>query len=184
MQSKIKTVSLLFRVLFQICFIVIPVVHILSWIKAPNPLYFISQNTGVIFRALPEGMKIMAPLSLSTKIAGFLCDSIPVVVGEIIFYFLIKLFFLYEKGEIFLLQNVNYIKKIGYGLLALQILRPISEGLVTGVITWQNPPGFRRISMTFSGTDFVLLVTAFLIILVAWIMAEGCRLQEEQQLTV
>lgn len=183
MQMKIRKVSLLFRVLFQICFIVIPLVHIIDWTKAPEAFY-LGKGTGIILRAIPESVPIMAPLSITTRIYGFLASAIPVITGEFIFYCLIKLFYLYEQGEIFSLKNVGYIKKTGYGLLALQLLRPIAEGLLTAIVTWGNPPGFRRISMTFSGTDMVLLITAFLIILIGWIMAEGCRLQEEQQFTI
>jgi hypothetical protein len=51
-------------------------------------------------------------------------------------------------------------------------------------MTWQNPPGHRAATLSLSSIDIATLLTAILIILISWIMAEGCRLREEQQLTI
>jgi len=184
MQPKIKRVSLLFKLLFQAVFIVLPLAHIISWISAPTPIFLLGQGSGFILRIIPESTPILHTLSLHTKLWGFLVSGIPVVVMECMVYFLIKLFGLYQRGEIFTLQNVKYLKKIGYALLIVQLARPICEGFLTMIVTWHNPPGHRIASVTMQGLDLTLILTAFLIILISWIMAEGCRLREEQQLTI
>jgi hypothetical protein len=181
MQAKIKIVSLFFRLLFQIGLVAVPLVHIISWIYAPQ---VIGENIGFAMRVLPEEVKILYQLGASTKFFGFLIDMIPIVIIEFMLYFLIRLFRLYEQGEIFSLINVNYIKKIGYILFIFQLLSPITNGLLTGVLTWHNPPGHRYIAISLSGINIAMLLTASLIILISWIMSEGCRLREEQQLTI
>jgi hypothetical protein len=97
---------------------------------------------------------------------------------------LIKLFSLYAKGEIFSLNNVRYIKNIGYALLIGQIVHPIYQGLMGLVLTWHNPPGHRFASVTFDQVNLGILLVALLVILISWIMAEGCKLQEEQKLVI
>lgn len=180
-QAKIKKVSSIFRWLFLVLLIAVPLVHILSWLNAPVP---IDLSGGFFISVVPQGMKILHPLSFSTKLVGFLIGAIPVVLIEFILYFLIKLFKLYEQAEIFSIQNVNYIKKIGNTLLITQIVTIICNGFLSVVLTLNNPHGLRTLVLTISGMHISLILTAFIIILIAWIMAEGCQLRDEQQLTI
>ncbi|HVV69114.1 MAG TPA: DUF2975 domain-containing protein [Gammaproteobacteria bacterium] len=182
-QTRIKKVSRIFRWLFQILFIVIPIVHILAWINAPMPID-VSGKFGFFINVIPKGTEILHPLSVSTRIYSGLVSAIPMLLLELIVYFLIRLFKLYEQGQIFSLQNVKYIKKTGYALLIFQIVRPLSDGFLTALLTWGNGHGHRYATITVSGTDLSMVLTAFIIILVSWIMTEGCRLREEQQLTI
>lgn len=182
-QAKIKKVSLIFRWLFAALLIAVPLVHILSWLNAPVPID-ISGKLGFFISTVPNGVQVLHPLSLSTKIYGFLISTILVVIIECILYFLIRLFKLYENVEIFSIQNVKYIKRIGYALLITQIASIICDGFLSLILTWNNPHGFRSVIVTISGTNICLILTAFIIILISWIMAEGCRLREEQQLTI
>ena len=180
-QAKIKKVSSIFRWLFLVLLIAVPLVHILSWLNAPVP---IDLSGGFFISVVPQGVKILYPLSFSTKLVGFLIGAIPVVLIEFILYFLIKLFKLYEQAEIFSIQNVNYIKKIGNTLLITQIVTIICNGFLSVVLTLNNPHGLRTLVLTISGMHISLILTAFIIILIAWIMAEGCQLRDEQQLTI
>lgn len=102
----------------------------------------------------------------------------------ITFYFLIKLFQLYERTEIFTLRNVTYIRNIGYAMLVKQLLNPVYQGLITGALTFNNPHGYRYATIGFGSTDLIAIVTALIIILVSWIMAEGCKLNDEQKYIV
>ena len=69
-------------------------------------------------------------------------------------------------------------------MLLTQIAAIVCNGFLSGVLTWNNPHGFRTIKVTLSGMHVSIILTAFLIILIAWIMAEGCQLRDEQQLTI
>lgn len=188
MQSNIKKVSCFFRILFQIVFVALPLMHIIAWINAPAPISLfgslLGANSEFVIRIIPEGVKILHTLSSSTKFFGFLVSAIPLIVVEFIFYYLIKLFRLYEKSEIFSQKNVGYIKKTGYALLIAQLAKPICEGFLSAILTWQNPHGYRYAEVSLGGLNLAMVLVAFLIILISWIMAEGCRLREEQQLTI
>jgi hypothetical protein len=101
-----------------------------------------------------------------------------------ILYSLIKLFGLYSKGEIFSVNSVKHIRNIGYALLITQIVNPLYEGLMGLALTWHNPHGHRFASVTLNQTNLGIIFVALIVILVSWIMAEGCKLREEQQLTI
>jgi hypothetical protein len=180
--NKIKRVSLCFRMLFQIAFITLPILVILSWIKAPAPLLTMAGDIAI--NMIPHDYPILHPLSTTTHLLGFLVSMIPVTVTLFTLHYLIKLFGLYEKGEIFSLQNVNLIRNIGYTLFIGQLINPIYDVLISLTLTWNNPPGHRLASITVDQTNIGILLVAFMVILISWIMAEAYKLREEQQLTI
>lgn len=194
--NRIKNVSLFFRVVFQIIFIALPILLIVSWIYAPDELKlfigFIKLNAipatyrgthTFTAQGIPE-KAILHTLSTSEKILGCLVSVIPMMVKMFVLYFLIKLFKMYEKGEIFSLNHVRYIRNIGYTLLIGQLIEPFYQFAMGVILTIHNPPHHRYAAITFDQTNIGILLTALLVILISWIMAEGCKLREEQQLTI
>lgn len=191
--QKIKKVSKIFRVLFQIAFIIIPCLLAISWINAPHDLDWswlagtsITKESGFAYNTIPANIKFLVAheLSVNTKIYGFLISLIPITMHLIIMYFLIKLFKLYEQGEIFSSKNVKYIRSIAYAMLIGQALNPIYEGLLSLALTWGNPPGHRVAIVSLDGANIAVIIIAMLIILISWIMAEGYKLHEDQTYTV
>lgn len=188
--NRIKRVSLLFRVIFQIMFITAPLLLIYAWINSPESLVMMGGaiNMSFIPRAYTSmgshGSSILHVLSYSERWMGFCMSAIPLLIELYILHALIKLFKLYEKGEIFSINNVLYIRNIGYALLLGQIVNPFYEALMGLILTWHNPPGHRLVAITLDQTNVGILFTALLVILISWIMAEVCKLREEQQLTI
>lgn len=194
--EKIRRVSLYFRMIFQLIFIALPVLLVVSWIYAPESLVLLH---GIIhLDAIPanySGMHVFSSqgvpekallhtLSVSEKILGCLVSAIPMVVNMFILFMLIKLFRLYEKGEIFTVNNVKYLRNIGYALLIGQLIDPAYQFVMGIVLTLHNPPHHRFASITLDQTNIGIVFTALLVILISWIMLEAYKLREEQQLTV
>lgn len=188
--NKIKRISWFFRVVFQFLLIIIPIISIAGWMFAPSSLDMHRGGLGVSLIPLSytsmgsHGNAILHSLSLLEKFLGFSVGAIPMAIELFILYSLIKLFKLYERGEIFLLDNVCYLRNIGYALLLGQMLNPLYEFAMGMVLTFRNPPGHRFASITIDQTNVGMILIAFLVILISWIMVEGCKLREEQQLTV
>lgn len=180
--NKIKNVSLFFRIVFQILFVASPIVLMIGWIQAPQPLRLFDSLIRMNF--IPNDYPVMHTLSVTERLLGFLVNMLPTAVELFILYSLIQLFKMYGKGEIFSLNNVRYIRNIGYALIVGQLINPIYQCLMGVVITIHNPHGYRYCSITVDQTNIGLLLMAVIVILVSWIMAEGCKLREEQQLTV
>lgn len=94
------------------------------------------------------------------------------LLGVISFYRLLNL---YEQGVIFSAANVREMKRLGTYLAGYGILAVTASALYTGGIS------------PFTLLDFVAspwIVAGGAINLVAWIMDEGRKIQEEQELTV
>lgn len=182
-QAKIKKVSFIFRWLFIAIMIALPIINLILWINAPTPID-ISGKFGFLMDIVPKGVKVLHPLSWSTKLYGFLVSLIPILIIEFLLYSLVQLFRHYEKAEIFTLKNVSYIKRIGIALLLNQIVNVICNGALSGILSWNNPHGYRVIVLTLSGINLSLLLMACIIILISWVMSEGYRLKMEQQLTI
>lgn len=171
---------------FQICLFLAPLLLILSWIYATQQT-FQSSHPNLFLSPVPQNLlttPVLAALNPLTKLLGFLVSCIPLSIDMLMFYFLIQLFKLYERGEIFTSNNVKYLRNIGYAMLASQLVQPIYQALVTFVLTMNNPKGHRLISIGFGSTDIMLLLTASIIILISWVMAEGYKLNDEQKYIV
>jgi hypothetical protein len=179
--NKIMLVSRLFRVLFQITFVAVPVCLILYWWNAPSPLLILGNSTFIdlIPHEMPNFPMILQ-LSTQTKILGFLVSLIPATLILVVCYFLIKLFRLYEKNEIFSLNNISYLRKVAAVVIVGELVfLPIYQGLLSLVLTWHYHSHFVVFTINFS-----ILLLSLLLVLISWIMAEGCKLQDEQQYTV
>lgn len=194
--NNIKKVSFYLRSLFQILFITLPFLTFISWLYAPEPLIFFQDLFRIdaipeVYRglhmysknALPQPV-LLPVLSLTEKSLGFLISLIPTLIDLFILYSLIKLFKCYEQEEIFSLNNIGYIRNIAYGLLLSEMVNPIYQFFIGIILTFHNPPGHHFASISLSQTNIGMVLTAVLVILISWIMAEGLKLREEQQLTI
>jgi len=152
--------------------------QIAGWTYAPKPI--------AIFNVIPvhyQGLVLHA-LDLNSKIAGFFLSSPSLIIKLIVVYSLIKLFYLYEHHEFFSHKNVLYIRNAGYALLILEIIKPVTDFFLGFILTLHNPPGFRIAMMTMSETNIGVILTSLIIILISWIMTEGRKLNDEQQLII
>ncbi len=182
--NKIQRVSLFLRFVFQIAFVVLPLMLALYWIFAPQLNLNSMRYNLPIISFIPDGIEILHPITGTDALWGFLIGLLPTTIEMMILYFLIKLFKLYEQGKIFTLPNVECLKKIGICMLINQGASLIYEALISFVLTMHNPAGHRMASVFFGTYDIYNIVTAIMVIVISWIMAEGCKLHEEQQLTV
>ncbi len=180
--KNIQYVSRFYKWLFQIMFCILPIIYVVFWINAPSPIF--SEVYGFSMSFVPDEILITQALTKGTKMLGFMVGLIPLSIHLFTLYFLIVLFKQFERNNIFAKINVHYIKRIGYTVLAGQLLNPLYQALISPVLTWHNPPGQRVVTITLSGTNLGLLLTSLLIILISWIMAEGYKLKEEQDYTV
>lgn len=187
--DKIKRVSMCFRIFFQILIMTIPCILIFAWSTTPESIVIMDGWINMSF--IPQAYMtagsqhhVLHVLSHSEKILGFFISAIPMIINMYIVYLLIKLFKMYERSEIFSINNVRTISNIGYAMLLGQIIDPIYQALMGLVLTWHNPPGQRLMAVTLDQTNVGIVITALLVILISWIMAEGQHLREEQQLTI
>jgi len=157
--NRIQIASLIFRVLNGIGFLLtaycVPA-FLLSW-PPPYPDTFkivISENH--IYTSFADMPQ--AVLGLWLVKMGLLMACMAVFD---------RLFLLYGKGILFSARNINYIRFLGYYLILDWVVDYQMQGALHGI--------------ALSTTQIYI---GFLIIFIAWIMDEGRKIHEEQELTV
>lgn len=176
--TKLQYISRLLRILFQLGFLIIPIIHIIAWVFGPE-IMLGGERAGISLFAFPRDISLTHALTIHTRIAGFLIGLLPTIVEMYLCYFLIKLFRCYESNEIFSLNVARYTRNIGIILLIQIVAEIIYLILIHLLLATTN-----NISINFSSVNFGSILLALFIILNSWIMIEGYKLREEQQLTI
>ena len=182
--DNIIKISRFMQFICAILLLAYPVLVILYWVYAPNPIAIGSPDMNFHLSFIPPGTPILYTLDLKTKLIGFAATLIPVAVDMLLIYCLIRLFNLYKNAQIFVIDSAKYIKKTAYFLLLSQIIHPLYHATIMAIITWNNPANARYFTLHFDETNIGIILIALIIILVSWVMVEGCKLQQEQDLTV
>ena len=107
------------------------------------------------------------------------------IASAVLAWFCYKLFGLYSHGELFSSKVVSYIRRIGYTYFLMAALAFFSQ-----MISLHSGKG--DLPLTSYHLDWAIYVwglagalfPASLIIFIAWIMDEGRKIREEQELTV
>ncbi len=167
--NRIKIVSRIFRTLIGICAVFFTLVAIFAVIES----IAVSSGSKVV-----PGESMTVHITFSPHQAYSVPFDMPLPVqflgsmhlcllgfGAII---LIRLFKLYERGSFFAIGNVRCIKILG--------LIVVGDGLIQTALEFLPPNKSVEISNN--------LALGLLILLIAWIMDEGRKIQEEQELTV
>lgn len=154
---------------------VIPLATCLMWLFI-NKLPWISQEI------LPDFVQL--PLPLSIRLAGLAVTMIPVGIMIYGITTLIHLFRLYQCGKIFQSENVACLKRLSGTILVLGVTGIITDTLLSVVLTLHHPPGEHMITFGMTDKDITLFILGYVLMTIARVMQEGCRLQQEQSLTV
>lgn len=175
-RERIRRASRRLRYLLLVVFYSMPVINALVWLSMnsfPEDIYS---------NMLPH--YVIMPLPVYTRILGFLVVMIPTGVAMAGLHYLMNLFKLYEKGEIFQPANVLCFRNLSWVLIWWFLAGVIHRSLLTLAITLHNPPGQRRISLDLSSADLTALLIGGVLAVIAWVMEEGRKLQEDQDLIV
>ena len=181
--KKIQQTSKFFRILFQIVFFTLPALYLISWMNGGEAIVWGTKSSLALY-PFPRVLGLSYVLTTKTLIFGMLTSLITLLPKMFLFYFLIMLFRSYERGNIFSLENVMTIKKVGIMLIVTQVANVIFDVLISLVMTMNNPPGYHMIGLHLATNNLGIALIGAVIILVSWIMAEGYKLHVDQELTV
>lgn len=181
--EKIRKYSKFLKIFFwvSLCFMVIMPIIMWSLYPFPEVIRKTMMAYGFAPTVIPDGIKILYPMTWSVKILGLMADIIPTIALAYVFFNLTKLFSAFEHNHIFEVNNVKIIRSIGWGLIVNQILSPISEALVTAIVSWKNPHGYGVIKVSLGPANFGIIILAIITLVIAWIFLEAVKLREENQ---
>ena len=129
-------------------------------------------------------VRVTQDLSGWTRFFAFLCDLMPLAAMIYGLRRLRDLFGYYENGLVFTEQNVDCFRSLGRGLIAWVICNVGRNMLLSIVLTLSNPPGQRLIAIGLYSADFVGIFVGIIILIIAWVMDEARKIQEDQALII
>lgn len=177
--NKIKSISKKFRIIFQIACVVIPIFNLVVWI------FYERLPKEITLTLLPHSLNLdQININTGTKLLVCLVSMMEISIVLYALNQLIRLFKNYEQNIIFSLSNVICYKKLGISIFIWVVFNKIAELLISFILTFQNTAGHRMIAVRFDAADLAALAVGGVIILIAWIMNEGHKLEEEQALII
>jgi hypothetical protein len=175
-KERIQRASRRLRYLLMAVFWAMPVINAFVWIFMNRLPEMMTSEMLPYFARLP--------LPASARLMGFLVVMIPTGVAMTGAYHLMRLFELYERGEIFKLSNVHCYKKLSRLLIWWFVAGILCRSLLSVVLTLHHPPGQRMITFGLSSSNLTILLLGLILAVITWVMEEGRKLQEDQDLTV
>lgn len=155
---------------------------LLAIIPLAVALYWLSFNS--IDWSLPRviedlNTQPLKPVTAATLLIGFAVTMLPASLLMYGFSQLRKLFRLYSLGNIFTTANCICLRNLSIALLAWTPVRMLFDALISVALTISNPPGQRFLSISIEERELTTLFLGFIFLVVAWVMGEACRLQDE-----
>ncbi len=181
--SKIQIQSRRVRLLSQSLFVITPIMVCYYWLTVNTPYDFLT-SLGIIHLSYDIDTLTQQPLTLPTRLlaigAGLLLSSIVMYALAV----LIRLFRNYEKGDVFSLANAQSYQKLGYCLFYWVAGSVVYGALMSVILSFNNPPGERILSVSFVGMDVLTLIFGFIVLIISWVMKEGYILADENSHTI
>ncbi len=175
-KERIQRASRRLRGLLLTIVCLLPVINALVWL-------FINSFPEMMYRKMLPYFVSM-PLPVSARIMGFVVTMLPTGIAMIGGYYLMRLFRLYEQGLIFRNSNVRCFKTLSRVLIWWFAVGIVHKSLLSIALTLHHPPGQRMITVELGSPDLTALLLGAILAVIAWVMEEGRKLQEDQDFTV
>ena len=186
--QKIKNVSQLGSLIATILLLTMPLFYIAKWILIDHAIIKQLSALGVCF-AIKGPTEFVKPWMISwtpgLKLCGLSADLIghlPLWVGLLILKFIFKN---YSEANVFTAINARHYQYLaGIFLVNAIIFKPIFDLMMILVATLHNPAGQRILSFGVGITIIQNILWGGVVMIIAWVMGEASKLQEEQQFTI
>lgn len=167
--TSIKKLSKSLNFFILLSFILIPAYYIFYWsYLSPS---FIDINSDFI--ALRE-----------LQIIGFFFSLFPLFTLGYTLFLLRKLLSYYENGTIFSIEQIVIFRKLAKYLTLWAFISIAYESIKSVIFSINNIEGNREFILTIESYQIILLVISIIIFLLAKIISEANRLNEENRLTI
>lgn len=130
---------------------------------------------GRSFAGLPAGTALTGAKSLAVVLVG------AIGLGPVLYALtqMRDLFARYRRAEILSPACGRAIRRTGLALTGLAIWQTLALPLQIGLLTLDNPPGGRLLTLHLTGETLWLLLAGGLLVTIGWVMAEAARVAED-----
>lgn len=187
--NRIQRYAKFFRAIFIFFLILTPLFTGAIWFSG-GEINLEGESAAMVLDMYADGNDIDpallpdTPMPWETRLMGLAVSILPSGIAMVFLWWLIQLFSSFARGEVFTGATVRHIRNLGWTMIVGVISAPIYDALISYTLTMHNPPGERIISIGLDSTEFEELIMAGIIILISWVMEEGRKLRESDELTV
>ncbi|MCL9780681.1 DUF2975 domain-containing protein [Vibrio sp. S4M6] len=171
------------RLILQCFMLLLPIMVCYFWLTVNTPADYLT-NFGIIQLSFDINNFTQVPLSLSTRLLAIIAS---LALSSILIYALwtlVKLFRHYEQGDIFSLENAKFYQKLGYSVFYWVIGSVVYKTVIILILSFNNPPGQRLLSISFGGADLLTLLFGLMVMIISWVMKEGYMIADENRHTI
>lgn len=183
--NNIQSLSKKTLPIINIILFLIPFSIIIFWVFNIPTAQFLINHGNAFLQNTSMSIFIKTPWNISQCLLGFFSSIIgymPLFIGLL---FMRKIFIQYTQNIIFTKQNARLYQLIG-GCFIIDAIATsfISEIIFSWASTMTNPAGQRYISASLSNHTFESIICGIIVIIIGYVMHEGEKMKNEQNLTV
>ena len=168
-QDKLIPMSRLMAHVCLAAMIVIPPGYLLIWFGAVGVSDVMGVGGASALIASPETGTL-------TRMVGFALSMVPQLA---LLYGLVRLRHRFAAGDVFGTAAADNVRGFARALLGFAVLDLAMEAPLSALVTWNNPPGERMITLSLGWNDFHIYFLILLFFALTHVMAEGIRLARE-----
>ena len=169
--KRIQRLSLVMQWLCWLAIVVAPTLVIGIWVNFQDLASLIIDPGTINYQAEHIG-----PINL---LLGCAISMIPTGILIYGLFRLKALFLLYQQAKFYTEANIKHLRAFATALFAKALITPITGALISVVITMNNPPGQRSLSIGFGSNEIAAGFIAAVFMIIASIMIEGRKIAEE-----
>lgn len=172
--ERIAKLGARLRLICTLLMIALPIVLALCWVFMEH-LPFVNARLPV---------PVDSRLPLVSRWLAFAASLLPGGVAIYALSRLRRLFGLYAQGAIFRADNVRCFRQLGWSLFAWAGASFLFNTLAGFILTFHWKPGTRLLVISLDSQDLLAVFMGLVVLTVSWVMDQGRRLAEEQELFV
>lgn len=195
MVDKLHRVSRRMRSLFLALAVLVPIIRVVGWAcyEPSLPQTMLVFGPGVSFHLnglwtlMVTGQRLddaHGMLTAGQHVALVLAAGLPAAVSSCAFALLAQLFGFYARAQVFTIDTVRIIRRLGWALVIMALIAPLYSFASTAIASWTAAHGVSRAEVGFEAGDLTTLIGGLIVLVMAWVMNEAHRLQDEVNLTI
>lgn len=193
--DKLYSVSWRMRCLFLVLAVLVPPIRMVGWAyyEPSLPQTMLVFGPGVRFHLnglwalMVTGQRlddVHGMLTAGQHFALVLTAGLPAGVSSYAFVLLAQLFGFYARAQVFTIDTVHIIRRLGWALVTMALVAPLYSFASTAIASWTAALGVSRAEVGFEAGDLTTLIGGVIVLVMAWVMNEARRLQDEVNLTI
>ena len=126
-------------------------------------------------------VQVLAPLSAWTRVVYVLWDVPSLALILMACLRLWQLFGEYLQLRVFGEDALVSLRSVARWLLAAAIYSPIYRAGLSVIVSWENGPGRRELTVNLSSDDYLMLVTGVVLLAISSVMIEAARIAKDNE---